>query len=81
MEDSQRSAMYEAWKSSKINLTPTINKDKDGVTICVMYNGVEYSETFLYKDLYGSADAYNIAYNRLLGVMHKINKNIEIKYF
>lgn len=80
MEDSQRKAMYDAWLKTKIYLEPKVIKDENGISLSVIYENKEYTETFLYKDLYGSTNAYNLAFNRLLTNMKKINKNIELQY-
>lgn len=80
MEDSQRDAMYQGWKRTKIFLQPTNQVDDEKATVSVVYEGCLYSETFYKKDCIGSSNPYNIAYNLLLSKMQSINKNIEIPY-
>jgi hypothetical protein len=80
MEDSQRSTMFNAWYNSKIHITPTFKKDNEGVTLTATYEDVEYSSTCKYKDLFGSANAYNVAFNMLFSKLISVNKNIELKY-
>lgn len=81
MDESQREAMYNAWLGSRIKLVPEREVDDEKVTISVIYEGEKYSETFYRKDCYGTAEPHNIAYNRLVDKMRKINKRIEISYF
>ena len=80
MGDSQRSAMYEGWRRSKIFLPLIKEVDDEKATVSVVHEGNLYTETFYKKDCIGSSNPYNIAYNILLSKMQNINKNIEIPY-
>jgi hypothetical protein len=81
MDDSQREAMFDAWKRSTIELTSKKEIDENKATVSVEYEGVVYCETVHKNDCYGTSEPYNIAFNRLLSKMKTINKKIEIKYF
>lgn len=78
--DDQREVMFDAWKNSKINLTPVKEVTYDKAIVSVAFNDVVYTQTVLREDCFGSAEPYNIAFNRLLSKMKEINKDIEIAY-
>jgi hypothetical protein len=78
--DSRRETMFNAWKNSKINLTPSKEITPEKATVSVIYNGEVFTETFLKEDCFGSSNYYNIAFNRLLSRIKQINKDIEIDY-
>lgn len=78
--DEQREAMYNGWAGTKIFLEVKKEVDIEKSKATVIYENIEYSETFFEKDLIGSANAFNQAYNRLVYRMLEINKNIELKY-
>jgi len=80
MNESQRETMYNAWASSKIFLEVEKTPTFDSVIVSTKYNGQTYLEECFIKECYGSADPYNIAFNRLLRRLQEINKNIELRY-
>lgn len=79
MDESQRSANYNAWRNSKIWLEVTKDITQEKATVSVTYKGIEYKESFLKSDCYGSSKPYNIAFNMLLSRMREINKDIEFR--
>lgn len=80
MDDSQREAMYNGWKNSKIFLKPKKDVDSEKAVVSVEFEGKTYTEEFYKKDCFGSSEPYNIAFNRLVYKMKDINPNIELEY-
>lgn len=80
MEDSQREAMYNGWAKNKVFLKTEKRETSEWSMVECKYEGKSYWEVFYRKDCIGSADPYNIAFNRLLAKMKEINKNIELTY-
>lgn len=78
--DDQRESMYNAWANQKTFLEVKKTDFKDNVVCSVEYNGIKYQQRFYFNNVYGSADPFTIAFNRLQLEMKQIDDRIELKF-
>lgn len=85
MDDSQREAMYDAWKNKQIFVEHhvTVNTPEK-IVLEAIYDGVTYKSEFgdhnNHFNLIEKPHYYNQAFNNLLTQLKRVNSKIEMNY-